>query len=132
MDTPGTDSVGPKQWVAKQETLRNVQGLQVGQSAKLLAILRNARWEEAMQFVRQYLTLGIAVECCQAPKWVLQCLQAGSTFRECHRCRMCELHVRGCTSMKRCRRVVWQSRSQRRRGVHRGGMHSWVALKKSW
>jgi len=68
MDTPGTDSVGPKQWVAKQETLRNVQGLQVGQSAKLLAILRNARWEEAMQFVRQYLTLGIAVECCPAPK----------------------------------------------------------------
>ena len=43
MDTPRTDSVGSKQQGAKQETLRNVQGLRVGQSVKLLAMLRNAR-----------------------------------------------------------------------------------------
>jgi hypothetical protein len=43
MDSPRADSVAPKQLVAKRGTLRNVQGLRVGQSVKALAILRNAR-----------------------------------------------------------------------------------------
>ena len=43
----------PKQQGAKQETLRNVQGLQVGQSVKLLAMLRNAHGGEAKQFVQK-------------------------------------------------------------------------------
>ena len=45
-----------------QEMLQNVQGLRVGQSVKLLAILRNARWVKAMQFVQKWLMVGIAVE----------------------------------------------------------------------
>jgi len=53
MDSLRIDPVVPKQQGAKRETLRNVQGLQAGQSEKPLAILRNARWEEAMQFVQQ-------------------------------------------------------------------------------
>ena len=44
MDSPCIDPVGSKQQGAKQETLQNAQGLRVGQSVKLLAILRNARW----------------------------------------------------------------------------------------
>ena len=38
---------------AKQETLRNAQGLRVGQSVKLLAMLRNAHGGEAKQFVQK-------------------------------------------------------------------------------